>query len=141
VVDKERVTRLLSRVRADTRELRTFADADRKDLLSDRTAMGAVKYLFLTAIEGCARVAHHLIASEGWGAPDTNAAAFQQLSDRGVVTATVGAALADAARFRNVLVHQYAEVDDNRVVTHLDELDDLDEFVTEVAAWIEAAED
>lgn len=45
-------------------------------------------------------------------------------------------AMGRAAGFRNVLVHQYAVVDDDRVVAHLDELGDLQAFVEQVSAWM-----
>lgn len=138
MVDKERVTRLLDQVRADVDRLRAFATRDRDALLADDTAMNAMKYCFVTAIEGCTRVAHHVIASEAWSAPDTNAAAVRELSTRGVITRDVGEALADATGFRNVLVHRYTEVDDGRVVDHVGEIGDLEQFVAQVATWLDS---
>ena len=44
--------------------------------------------------------------------------------------------MAGAVGFRNVLVHQYVEVDDERVVDNLDRLDDLRRFVGDVARWL-----
>lgn len=41
-----------------------------------------------------------------------------------------------AAGFRNILVHQYADVDDARVAANLDRLTDFDEFVTQVGNWL-----
>ena len=41
--------------------------------------------------------------------------------------------LADAAGFRNVLVHDYIEVDDSIVVDRLKSLGELEEFVRQVA--------
>lgn len=47
----------------------------------------------------------------------------------------VTASVAGAVGFRNVLVHQYAEVDDQRVLATLALLPDLNRFVAELAAW------
>lgn len=61
MVDSERVIRLLDRIAEDVRKLNRYHEqAD--SLLSDETALNAVKYLFITAIEGCGRVAQHIIA-------------------------------------------------------------------------------
>jgi len=141
VVDSERVGRLLDGVRTDLVFLRTFAAKPPGDLLIDEVALGAVKYRFVTAIEGCAKVAHHLVASEGWSVPETNAAAVQELGVRAVVEASVADSVARAVGFRNVLVHQYAEVDDSRVILQLTHLDDLDAYVAQVATWVLAASD
>lgn len=40
--------------------------------------------------------------------------------------------------FRNVLVHGYAEVDDQRVVAQLAAARELADFVGQVTAWIES---
>jgi uncharacterized protein YutE (UPF0331/DUF86 family) len=141
VVDSERVRRLLAGVRTDLAFLRSFAAKPPGDLLIDEVALGAVKYRFVTAIEGCVKVAHHLVASEGWSMPETNAAAVRELGVRGVVEASVADSVARATGFRNVLVHQYAEVDDARVVAQLTHLDDVDAYVAQVATWLLTASD
>jgi uncharacterized protein YutE (UPF0331/DUF86 family) len=41
-----------------------------------------------------------------------------------------------AVGFRNVLVHDYVEVDDTIVVARLKGLGDLEEFVRQVAAYV-----
>ena len=45
-----------------------------------------------------------------------------------------------AVGFRNVLVHDYIEVDDSIVVGRLKSLDDLEEFVRQVAAYVTGAQ-
>lgn len=47
---------------------------------------------------------------------------------------------AGAVGFRNVLVHDYIEVDDSIVVDRLKSLDDLEEFVRQVAAYVTGAQ-
>jgi len=139
VVDSERVGRLLDGVRTDLVFLRRFAARPSGDLLIDEVALGAVKYRFVTAIEGCAKVAHHLVASEGWSVPETNAAAVRELGGHRVVDRPIADSVARAVGFRNVLVHQYTEVDDARVIAQLTRLDDLDAYVAQVATWLLAA--
>jgi uncharacterized protein YutE (UPF0331/DUF86 family) len=136
VVDSERVGRLLDGVRADLSFLSRFAAEPPADLLTDDVVLAAVRYRFVTAIEGCVKVAHHLVASEAWSVPETNAAAVRELGDHGVVKPPVPDAMARAVGFRNVLVHQYTEVDDARVIAQLRQLDDLDRYVAQVAAWV-----
>jgi uncharacterized protein YutE (UPF0331/DUF86 family) len=138
VVDEERVTRLLSRTTEDLDFLASFRSRPRAELLGDPQALAAIKYGFIVAIEGCTRVAHHLAVSEGWGAPDTNADALRLLAETIDTEGELdGRALVAAAGFRNLLVHQYADIDDGRVVDALDRLDDLRSLVSNVAAWID----
>jgi len=102
----------------------------------DEWWLDAVKYLFVTAIESCVDVAQHIAASERFPAPDSNAGAMRLLGERGVVDADLAHSLARAVGFRNVLVHRYVEVDDAVVLTALDRLGELDQFVREVSRWM-----
>ncbi len=67
--DGRRVRRLLQRITEDIAYLGTKAAGDRPALASDFDRLAAVKYVFVTAIEGCLDVAQHLCSSEGWGPP------------------------------------------------------------------------
>lgn len=133
MVDAERLSRTLARVSSDVAALR--ATARGTDLRADAVRLQAVKYGFVTAIDGCARAAQHVVASEGLAMPESNADAVRALGRDGLIDAELAESVARAVGFRNVLVHQYAEVDDSRVVANLSLLDDLDAFVSQLAAW------
>jgi uncharacterized protein YutE (UPF0331/DUF86 family) len=134
VVDERRVRLLLQRIQGDLEFLRARAGIDRRVILGDADKLAAVKYYLLITIEGCLGVAQHLCASEGWGPPADNSDAMRLLARHGVLDAELASALATAIRFRNLLVHEYAEIDDQRVVSYLDRLADLEGFVASVSA-------
>lgn len=134
MVDEERVRYLLRRIVGD------LADLEREDpsaLAADPRGLRAVKYSFVTAIEAAIDVAQHLCASEGWGAPDTNASAFRLLADHGAIDHDLAAQLAAASGFRNVLVHDYAEVNDTIVIDRLTDLGDLRSFVQAIEGLLD----
>jgi uncharacterized protein YutE (UPF0331/DUF86 family) len=136
VVDEGRVARLLRALdeRADRLDrAAALATDDRYELWLD-----GVKYLFVTAIEACIDVAQHICSSEGYGAPDTNAAAVRELARRGVIDEALGDSLGRAVGFRNVLVHQYVAVDDDIVLSSLDDIHQLHDFVRQVSHWMTA---
>lgn len=135
MVDELRVARLLRAARDDVATLRTEADAmDARR--SEPLWMAGVKYLFITAIEACVDIAQHICASEGWGPPATNADAFRVLARHDVVGSAEAEGLGRAVGFRNVLVHDYVDVDDEIVLRRMDDLGDLDQFTAAVAAWM-----
>lgn len=138
MVDEERVTRLASEVRRDVARLRQLGNTER--LVAQVDQLDAVKYRFLTAIEGCISIAHHITASEGWAAPDSNADAMRSLSKHGVISSDIADVMARAAGFRNLLVHRYQTIDDDAVVGFLDHLDQIDQFVGGVLAWLQSAD-
>jgi uncharacterized protein YutE (UPF0331/DUF86 family) len=134
MVDKGRVLRLLRAITDDTAVLRKEAGASHERRL-DPIWLRGVKYTFVTAIEACVDVAQHICATEGWGPPADNGDAVRLLGEHGVLTADLATSVRKAVGFRNVLVHDYIEVDDSIVVGRLDSLSDLDDFVRQVAAY------
>lgn len=139
MVDERRVRLLLQRIREDLEFLQARSRVDRPALRNDAERLAAVKYYLLTAIEGCIGVAQHMCASEGWGPPADNADAMRLLAKHGVLESALAASLASAVRFRNLLVHEYAVIDDDRVVAYLDHLADIDRFVSAVATRLKSA--
>lgn len=137
MVDVERLHRILRRVAGDVDHLQDYAEADRTALVEDPVRLGHLKYLFITAIEGCIDAAQHVCASEGFGPPDDNASAVRLLAEHGVLEDAIAREVAAAVGFRNLLVHRYAEIDDTRVVANLDRLADIDAYVDALAGLLD----
>jgi len=134
MVDEIRVLRLLRSVTDDLAVLRGEASANARRQ-ADALWLRGVKYTFVTAIEACVDVAQHICASEGWGPPQDNGDALSLLGSHGVLSLGLATRLRMAVGFRNVLVHEYVEVDDSIVLARLADPSDLDEFVTAVVEW------
>ena len=98
--------------------------------------MPGIKYLMIAAIEGCIDVAQHVCSAEKWGPPRDNGDAMRILGERTVLTRSTADALRRAVGFRNVLLHEYVEVDDGIVLARLATLDELDLFVVEAGTWL-----
>lgn len=140
VVDEGRVLRLLRGVTDDVAVLKQEAAADdtrRNDLIWLR----GVKYTFITAIEACVDVAQHICSAEGWGPPSDNGDAVRLLGKHGVLSVGLAESVRKAVGFRNVLVHEYVEVDDTVVVSRLADLSDLENFVRAVAEYVSRSSD
>ena len=116
--------------------LRARASEDRAVLLQDEARLSGTKYRFVTAIEAVLDVAHHLLASELWGPAEDSSAAVRLLARHGVIDDELAQRLAAATGFRNLLVHGYAEIDDERVVANLELLGDFDAFTDQVRLWV-----
>jgi uncharacterized protein YutE (UPF0331/DUF86 family) len=129
MVDPERLLAVLGRVTARLRVLERYADADREALLDDEVRLGHLKYTFQTAIEACIDAAQHVVADQGLGVPDSNADAFRLLGRAGLLDGDLARSMAGAVGFRNVLVHDYADVDDGLVVDNLARVGQLRRFV------------
>jgi uncharacterized protein YutE (UPF0331/DUF86 family) len=89
------------------------------------------------AIQAALDVASHIVSDERLPEPATNADLFNALVRRGVLDPALGTALVQSAKFRNVLVHAYVDVDP-RIVRDVVEhrLGDLDAFVRAVRVFM-----
>ncbi len=68
------------------------------------------------AIQGCIDLAIHTCVDEKLGAPSTAAQAFLLLANHGQLDSELAHKLTRAAGLRNLIVHQYTELDYDRVV-------------------------
>ena len=79
-------------------------------------------------------VANYLIGQLGLAAPDAPENVFALLGREGVIDAGLAQRMAGMVRFRNILVHDYIEIDPGAVYQNLTaELDDFDQFAREIA--------
>lgn len=89
--------------------------------------MGGLQHYLLLAVETLVDLGSHVISFEGYEPPQTYADVFRVLREEGLLDEEQADGLMAMARFRNVLVHQYVEVDEERVLrifrTRLGELD------------------
>ena len=139
MVDPPRARDLLAAGEAYLADVRGFRDEVGRDrFLAERGEQYRIQFPLQQAIQICIDLAAHLVAESVGHRPDTLAELFVVLADRGVVGRDLGVRLGAMARFRNLLVHEYAEVDPSRVweiVTG--NLDDVEAFLGVVARRVE----
>ncbi len=133
MVDEVRVTRLLRTAQEGLVILQRRASEDPKERSSE-TWLPAVKYAFITVIEVCVDLAQHICSTEHLGTPKSNGDAMRRLGIHNVLTPE----LAQAIGFRNVLVHDYVDIDDSIVIERLEDHNALNEFTRAIALWLEA---
>lgn len=139
MVDKPRLNALLSRVKEETDQLRPTAKKSDEELAASSETLPAAKYRFIVAIEACVDVARHIIASEGFRSPASFAEAFEVLGEHDLIAPELVDGMKEMAGFRNVLVHAYLTIDDEKVKHNLrHNLGDLDRFREAIARTIDA---
>lgn len=135
MVDPARLRALLDRIGDELVQLRRLAAMTDDELVADPERMPGVKYRLQVTIEAAIDAAEHVIASQGLRSPETFADAFTVLGESGILPAELTIRLEDAARFRNLLVHGYAVIDDGRVREILrSRIDDLAQVRSILAA-------
>lgn len=115
-------------------EFRTVTVAEyRRDWKTQRI----VERTLQMAIEACLDVANHVVADRELRVASTYAEIFDVLGDAGLLEGSLRQAMIRVARFRNLLVHDYARIDPAIVVLILSEgLDDFRRFREAALGWI-----
>ena len=96
----------------------------------------AERYLHLS-IKCLLDIGTHLIASLGLTTPRTYDEVFQILGQRQVLPEAFVPQLAGLAGFRNILVHEYLDIDLDIVHAHLQRIGVFDEFARHIAAFLD----
>jgi uncharacterized protein YutE (UPF0331/DUF86 family) len=86
-------------------------------ILGDWRLLGALKWHLLLAIEDAFSLCQQVVAGIGGTAPSAYAECFESLQQLGIIDQSLSERLRAMARFRNLLLHRYWEVDDQRVLT------------------------
>lgn len=112
--------------------------AGRDSFLVDADARDIACYRLLLAIEAALALCYHVSARRLKQVPDDYAGCFAGLAAGGIIATDLSARLQQMARFRNLLVHVYWDVDYGRVFDVLEnDLDDLRVFSEAIAALVE----
>jgi uncharacterized protein YutE (UPF0331/DUF86 family) len=123
----EQALERLERIRAGGRDA-FLADVDTRDIAC---------YRLLLAIEAALALCYHVSARRLKQVPDDYAACFAGLARAGLISADLSPRLQQMARFRNLLVHVYWDIDYGRVFDLLEtDLEDLRTFSRAIAGLL-----
>jgi len=109
----------LDRIRLMSKEA-FLADQDTKDIAS---------YRLLIAIEAALNICYHVSANQLKKIPENYADCFKLVGEAGIISTDLAKSLQRMARFRNLLVHVYWQIDEEMLFTIITaNLDDLRKF-------------
>ena len=113
-VDEEAIRARLGAFRAYMEELEELRDRA-SEYWSSRVLRRAVERLLHLAIESLLDVAQHVAVAKGSRRPESYADCFTVLEEAGLVSPERAGLYRSIARFRNILVHGYLELDPGAV--------------------------
>lgn len=114
-----------------------------RDVLAERQPdIYRRRYAVQSAAQATIDIANHVIASEGWRVPSDYGDAFTVLAEHAVISDELAARLRGLAGLRNLLVHVYDQIDDERVAREaIAGSDDFAAFVAAITALIDTSDD
>ncbi|MDY6951839.1 MAG: DUF86 domain-containing protein [Thermodesulfobacteriota bacterium] len=119
--------------------LKAFKNIPLEDFLGDRDKQDIASFRLIVATEAAIDLCLHISAKKLGKVAEEYAACFALLADEGLIDRALASRLGRMARFRNLLVHQYWEIDYARlykIITGSD-MDDLQAYVRQVSLLVE----
>lgn len=141
MVDTAVVSRKLSQIEQYYSELQAKQDLSKETFLGEVTERRAVERMFENAIQACIDLSKH-IATEAFGyTSDESREAVEILGEHDVLDDGTVATMTDAVGFRNILAHEYGDVNPGLVYDYLqNELELYAEFSRQIAIWFDRRE-
>ena len=122
-------------------KLKEKQSVSKEEFLKDADIQAIVERNFQLAIECCLNIGTHLIAALSLECPEDYGTIFLRLAQADIIPAEFGKKLVNMAKFRNLLVHIYWEIDSGKVHNHLkNSLEDFKEFAGYILKFLETLE-
>lgn len=110
----EVIEKKLEQIQELLRELKELLAVSFNDFQKDLKAVRAAERNFELAVELASDINTHILIQETGKTPDSYKQSFQDLQKCGVLDEKLANALAESARLRNILVHEYDFEEDYR---------------------------
>jgi len=135
LVDRFVVDARIAKIREYVALLRKiYRQNEEKTLLKDPLVYGNAERYLQLAIQCVLDISNHIVADLRLNLPADNRELFEMLAEHKVLSKSLSARLTSMAGFRNILVHEYLEIDRKRVFGALkNDLGDFEKFIRAVS--------
>lgn len=137
MVDPDRVRTKLGHLEGYLRGLREKQDCTLGEYRRDEDRRDIVERRFEKSIQASLDVASHIIAAEGFREPHDYGDLFRVLEEESVLPSSTADAMVEMAGFRNVLAHEYATIEDERVYHHLQDVGRFESYAVEIQRFLD----
>ena len=128
----------ISEIQQSLERLGDISSKGKEAFLNEPNLRDSAKYRLITAIEAAISICNHIAARKFKRAPESYSDCFIILHEVGVISGDLAKKLGDMALFRNMLVHIYWEINDERIYNILTgELVDLENYIKEIVNYID----
>ena len=138
-VNLDRLREATGHLRDALRQLRDIGQLSESAFVSDARTINSAKYLLIVAAEAALDICNHLAARRGARSPEDYADCMAIMAEIGLVDHDLRTRLMRMSRFRNLLVHLYARVNDGEVHRVIrEDLGDLERYLESVGRYLKA---
>ncbi len=132
MVDREKVEQRLFKLEQSVRKLKEIASQSWNQYAASEALRDRAERNLQVAAQACIDIANHIIADKGFRTPQGYGESFTVLQQEGIIPAVLAEKMKLIAGFRNILVHDYLEIDNQIVYSSLSHLDDFLQFAAHV---------
>lgn len=131
------VERRLAMILEEVEFLKTIKKQSRKEYLNDGKSMRSTARAIETIAQCIIDICSHVVAQKHYGISDTYKGTIEILANNHIISAGLSSNLQKVVAMRNVLVHQYLDIDFRMVWKSIDSLlVDAPEFVRSIQNYL-----
>lgn len=120
----------LKHIKEGLTNLKNFIKVSRKEFLKDKKLISAVKYEIIKTFEAISSICSHIIVKKFGIRANSYAECFEILKEKGIIGEKLANNLSRMAKFRNLIIHMYQKVDDEKVYEILKRgIKDIEDYI------------
>jgi uncharacterized protein YutE (UPF0331/DUF86 family) len=136
MLDKNRIFTKLNELDTYLSEIESIMPKSYEEYKSSIEKRRACERLLHILIESVIDVCSLIVKGLRLGLPAEEVDLFEKLGKKKIISREMKEKLKLMRGFRNILVHRYAEVDEELVFVHLQKINDFKEFRKEIASFL-----
>jgi uncharacterized protein YutE (UPF0331/DUF86 family) len=117
-------------------KLEPFKDKSKEEFLRDEYLQDIVERNLEVAIQSCIDIANRIISLDGLEKPRDYYGAIIRLGEENILPYDFAQNFAPVAGFRNILIHEYLEINWDEVYHNLNQMDQFYEFIAYIEKWL-----
>jgi uncharacterized protein YutE (UPF0331/DUF86 family) len=118
-------------------EIKSIITMNEEFFVKEPKEIYALRYLLIEAVEAMANICNHILTRVTSQVPKGYPDCFEKLSEAGIITRGLGEKLRKLASLRNILIHKYWEIDDQKIFRSAKEnIEDFEQYLREINQFI-----
>lgn len=117
-IDIEKIKQRITEIKENIEKIKKYSSLPEKEFWEDERNILSIKHLLLESIEACGNICVHISAKKLFKAPSSFTECFENLYKSKVIDEDLSTKLIKMARFRNILVHRYWQIDDQKILDY-----------------------
>ena len=136
------LNRLFSEMDDALQKLSGFSKFSKEEFLAQERMIDAAKYDFIVAIEAMIDTCNRIISMDKLGYPQDYSDVIRLMGEKGKFQEDLGKQLIEMVKFRNVLVHLYWKVENEKLYEYLkNNLGDFEAFKSAIRNYLKSRKD